>query len=155
MFSRLFNRKQDGVLKELSQMLTMEKKQPTLDLDFFENKKMDYSIESTKTIMKYLDNIKTNTKYDEEYQRVVIRTGAYIGEVIRTNSIKEYHWYYYDTACKLVKGLSTIEKMLGTGAVMISKKDNEVLFPLGKVMKYLENGSEDNLNYYVILEISK
>jgi len=134
---------------ELSKMLDQDEENPTYKREYLLDKELDYSIESSKIIMEYLDKIKIDSEFEENSQRVYLRTGAYIGEIIRNYAKCKYHWYDYDSACKISPSLDSIGKMLGTSAVLYCKEINETVFPIGKVMKYVVNGAEGNLQFFI------
>lgn len=112
-------------------------------------RKLDFSLESLRHINEYLGQIREDSEAKKEWNRIILRTGAYVGEVIRRNDKKvSWTWVDYDGA-KLVQPqmFTSFGKSVATAAVLYDGK-NGFTFPLAKVEKYLNNGPEDNLYFY-------
>lgn len=138
--------------QDLSIMLFDDHDNPVRDHSFFDQKNMDFSIESLETLEEYLESLRTNLPEDEELVKVTLRAGSYIGEVIRKNSNINYNWLEYSEAEKLSEQIKAIGFGLGSAAVLWSEPDNFV-FPLAKVLKRLDNGPEDNVYFFAKVAI--
>ena len=83
-----------------------------------------------------------------------MRYGAYVGEVIKRNSKKKHLWVEHKEAAKFSKMVKGFEESIST--VGILWRDNEVMcFPLGKVCKFIENGSEDSVYFFSKVILNK
>jgi hypothetical protein len=138
----------------LSKMLTKDKENPTLGIQFIDENKLEYSIESLNEIERYLDKVKGISDFEDNYDRIVLRVRAYVGEVIKKAAKCEFHWYDYDNAVKINKQIKQFGQHIGLVAVLYSKERDNLLFPLSKVCKYIENGSSDSLIFFaqVVIE---
>ncbi|MEZ5471642.1 MAG: hypothetical protein R3E90_07665 [Marinicella sp.] len=131
--------------QDLSIMLLDEPNNPVLNHEFFENKKMDFSLESLEILDEYLESLRANLPENEELVKITLRAGSYIGEVIRKNSETEYNWLDFKEATKVDSSLKRFGFSLGVAAILWSKP-NSFVFPLAKVLKRLENGPEDSVH---------
>src|SRR5580700_10141972 len=62
---------------------------------------LDYSLNSLHLVDRYLKFVYKHPTYsDLEHQNMVVWGGAYVGEVIRRNAVREYHWVHYDEYMK-------------------------------------------------------
>jgi hypothetical protein len=143
----------DVALNELSQDLFLNQEGMFPNKEFLHSIDNNYSLESLKFIDNYLDTIRGSKELEQNYIHIVLRVGAYVGEVIKINSKKDYHWYDFKTASRLQP---SIKKWKGfeTSAVLHSMETDDTTFPINKVCKYLNNGSEDSLFFYAQVGIS-
>jgi len=86
----------------------------------------------------------------------VLRAGAYVGEVIRRNDKKtKWQWIDLETAKSLnPEFFRSMPKVIASAAILYNGKSGFV-FPLAKVEKYLENGSEDSVTSLAQVMLSK
>ncbi len=133
-------------------MLFDNPEDPVREHDFFDDKCMDFSMESLEFLDKYLELLRLNLPEDEELVKITLRAGSYIGEVIRKNSTIDYNWLEFSEAERISPQIEGIGFGLGTAAILWSKPDS-FLFPLAKVLKRLENGSEDNVHFFAKVAI--
>lgn len=138
--------------QDLSIMLLDEPNNPVLNHEFFENKKMDYSLESLEILDEYLESLRSKLPENEELVKITLRAGSYIGEVIRKNSETEYNWLEFKEAIKVDASLKQFGFSVGVAAILWSKPNN-FTFPLAKVLKRLENGPEDNVHIFAKIAI--
>ncbi len=138
--------------QDLSTMLFDNPNDPVRDYGFFEQKDMDFSIESLEILEEYLESLRFNLPENEELVKITLRAGSYIGEVIRKNSTIKYNWLEFSEAEKLNNQIKSIGFDLGTAVVLWAEPDNFV-FPLAKVLKRLENGAEDNVHSFAKVAI--
>ena len=67
---------------------------PTPFKEFLNPTKLDYSLESLKHVDSYLDQVRKKKRKlnDDQVTKVILRCGAYCGEVIRKNSKKDFYY---------------------------------------------------------------
>lgn len=154
----LFGRKppvQDQALGELSEMFFRGPDQPTPGTELLDVSKLDFSVESLRHVDDWLEAMAARSLPSPETQVVVLRCGAYVGEVIRRNAtVREYHWLDYDGAVRVDGQIKSLGgKSLGLMAVLWDGGKG-FTFPLGKVGKFLENGREDSTYFYASVTIA-
>jgi hypothetical protein len=138
----------DKALQDLSVMLYDAPRDPTPDVQILSREKLDFSIESLSHVEQYLDHVQNHSYDRKQTITLVLRTGAYVGEVIRRHAkSKQWHWLAYAEAIKLSPDIAKLGKDLHTSAVLWDSK-HEFSFPLGKIIKYLRNGEEDDVKFY-------
>lgn len=146
----IFNRKprfHDQALVDLAAMLTEDVDNPVPGRELLDAKKLDYSIESLKHLDEYLDLMRADPPAGDDLLKLVLRSGAYVGEVIRRHSPVELHWIDHEAAAKEAEILRDQEPSLATAAVLWAEPGTLYL-PLLKVCKYLENGAEDGVQVF-------
>lgn len=159
---RLFSRKpelQDQALSELAQMFASPElisDDPTPGIDLLDTSRLDFTVESLSLVDDYLDQMRQQQEMESDaYCKLVLRCGAYVGEVILRNSKgKTYHWLDYKGALKISKTVVDFGENLGTAAVLWDSATG-LTFPLGKVMKFLDNGREDSVQFFAKVMIEK
>lgn len=146
----------DEAFSDLSVMLHTYPQSPTYNVDFLKSEKLDYSVKSLKHIDNYLNEIRKNKEVEKDWNKTVLRVGAYVGEVIRRSDEKGgWHWVDHDTALELDPiGWKDFEKSLFTCAVLY-QGGKSFCFPLGKVYKFIENGREDSVRVFARVIIDK
>jgi len=158
----LFGRKQepakpvleDEALLDLSQMFTDCPDRPTPGVELLDPAKMDFSVPSLALVDDFLDKVRSRQLNDKDMTILVLRCGAYVGEVLRRNSGLTWHWLDYDEARRVDPKFAAIgEKSLGVAAVLWS--GTQYCFPLNKVGKFLTNGREDSTRYFVHVMLAK
>lgn len=138
--------------QDLSVMLFDNPDDPIRDHQFFNDKSMDFTIESLAVLDDYLESLRSDLPENEELVKVTLRAGSYIGEVVRRNSNIHYNWLDFKEAKKLNSQIASLGFGLGTAAILWAEPDN-FIFPLAKVLKRLENGSEDNVHFFAKVAI--
>lgn len=142
-------------LSDLSIMFFNEPSNPIYGIELLDSSKLDYSINSLAHVDNYLESVRTKKIKPKEKLVLVLRAGAYVGEVLRKNDPnRKWNWLSFEQASKLDK--KTFEKFgksISTIAVLHS--EGGFVFPLGKVEKYLVNGSEDSVKFFVQVFLSK
>ena len=137
------------------QMLYLSKKvtaPDTFKSDFFRDKDLDYSIDSLHSINEYLELVRPHESElsERQYFNIVTRTGAYVGEVLRREAKgKNCHWYQYQTLAPDNEFLSSLGESMSTFAIL--QCDTGATFPVGKVIKYMDFGSSEDVHFYVIV----
>ena len=143
----------DREYADLSLMLTQDNQNITYRRDVLEPVQLDFSLNSLRHIDAYLEQLMITPPEGHDFLRVVLRIGAYVGEVMKRQRPGKYHWITYDEAAKHSDFVRGLEHSIASAA-MLWYDNGSVLFPLGKVCKYLENGSEDSVYFFakVLLE---
>jgi hypothetical protein len=155
----LFSRKpklSDEALRDLSKMLTSCPDDPTPGVEVLDASRLDFSIESLALMDDYLDVMRSRKLTQRDNMVLVLRCGAYVGEVVRQNSSeRDFHWLDYDEAVRFDSQIATLGgKSLGLMAILWSG-EQRFSFPLAKVMKFLENGREDSTEFFAQVMLAK
>ena len=112
---------------------------------------LDYSLESLRFVDKYLDEVRKERSNISEPQlvKVILRCGAYCGEVIKKNSQKKFSWVTYENAVKRNPEIKTFApaKDIFSSYILLEEPES-FSFPFPKVWKYIENGPEDSLYFF-------
>ena len=157
----LFSRKpelQDQALSELGQMFAspeLMSDDPTPGAELLDATRLDFTVESLAFVDDYLDQMRQRQLDDEGYGKLVLRCGAYVGEVILRNAKKKtYHWLDYKGALKINKIIADFGEDLGSAAVLWDSETG-LTFPLAKVQMFLDNGREDSVHFFAKVMIEK
>jgi hypothetical protein len=131
--------------EDLSRLLWEDNNDIIYRRDLLNPEKLDFSMDSLNHIDEYLEVIhQEKLENDEEVIKIALRIGSYVGEVVRKNTDDSYNWLEYKQAVKVNKQLKQFGMQLETMAVLWSEPDT-VIMPFAKVVKYLQNGSEDSV----------
>ena len=106
----------------LSWMLLDNPDDPVKNHEFFDNKPMDFSLDSLKILDEYLESLHSDPPENRELLKVILRAGSYVGEVIRKNSSIQYNWLDFKEAEKLssqIKDWGMKEQHLSSGLTLI------------------------------------
>lgn len=159
----LFNRKpkvQDEALAEVALMFKspeMMTDNPTPGIELVDTSRLDFSVESLGLVDDYLDVMRKRQLDDDSVFKLVLRCGAYVGEVILRNATargQECHWLDYQEALKVNKDIEEFGESLGTAAILWDGNAG-LSFPLEKVAKFLENGREDSVQFFAKAMLAK
>lgn len=144
---------QDQALAELAVMFFNNEGDPTFGVELLDPSKLDFSVDSLRLVDDYLEAVAARDRSDIDYYKVVLRSGAYVGEVIRRNSSPVYHWLDYEEAVRVDPRVGSFGgKSLALMAVLWS--GTGCTFPLNKVTKFLQNGREDSTHFYAAATIA-
>lgn len=153
----LFNLEQG--MESLAYLFVNSIDEPLISNSNLKPEMLDYSIDSLDHINSFLDTIHKNLNSipPEKLTIIVLRVGAYIGEVIRKNGKKNnFKWISYKTTVSL---WPEIEKIYGEtiSTVIVLSKDKPKLynFPLGKVWKYIHFGNSEDVKEFAVNTLSK
>lgn len=153
MFSKLFNKKPSAD-EQCYSMSTLLLKNEDSSLDtpykrYLEEDKLDYSLESLIVIDAYLSEVhkKKKTLNDDDLSKIILRCGAYVGEVIKKNSKLKFKWMFYDDLVRHDKFLKDFGKSILTNFVLTSKEGGSTC-PMAKVEKYIAFGQQESLHFY-------
>ena len=129
---------------DLALMLYDEPENPVFNSAFFRSKDMDLSVESLQVLDDYLESVRGVSLSNKDIIKIVMRSGAYLGEVIKNNASIQLDWLDYEEAAKLSSYINDQKIALGIVHVLYSENSG-FMFPLAKILKRLENGAEDNI----------
>ncbi len=129
---------------------------PTPGAELLDPSRLDFTVESLGFVDDYLEQMRQRQMEEggEAYCKLVLRCGAYVGEVILRNArAKTYHWLDYKGARRIAPSIAHFGESLGAAAVLWDSASG-LTFPLGKVQKFLDNGREDSVYFFakVLLE---
>jgi hypothetical protein len=159
----LFSRKpelQDEALSELGQMFALPEAvadDPTPGTELLDPSRLDFTVESLGFVDDYLDQMRKRNLEEggDAYYKLVLRCGAYVGEVIRRNATgKTYHWLDYKGGLQISKRIADFGESLGSAAILWDSATG-LTFPLGKVQKFLDNGREDSVQFFAQAILAK
>ncbi len=90
----------------------------------------------------------------EPWVDTLVRVGAFVGEVIRANAQRTFHWLSYDDAAALSDKHAEFlgENDIGVWAVLVSDRGT-VTLPMNQVIGYLVEGSDYSTYEYAQEEI--
>lgn len=137
----------DQAYADLAIMLVEDEGNPTYKREIIDPVKLNFSIESLHHLDECLEVIHQNPPEGHDFLRLVLRYGAYVGEVIKRNSKKELHWIECKEAAKFSKMASEFEDSISTSGILWQDEET-MCFPLGKVCKFIENGNEDSVHLF-------
>ena len=145
----------DAALEDLSRMLTQEDERPTYRRELLQAERLDFTLESLKHIDEYLEIVRQDEIPNEHMTPLVLRVGAYAGEVIRRNTTDiEFHWLDYKQGARRSSMVRSNGMCLELAAMLWSS-DKDMCFPLAKVCKFIENGPEDSLYFLATVLTTK
>ena len=147
----------DEAFNDLSYMFHSCEDEPTFRSDLLKPELFDLTIDSLSHLDDYLDMIRVDPNVEDDWNRTVLRSGAYAGEVIRQNgNPNNWHWIDYDSALSICDPNIIGEKSIVNCGVLW-RGGESICFPLGKVYKFLDNGREDSIKYFteVIIQMWK
>jgi hypothetical protein len=130
---------------------------PTPGSELLVASRLDFTVESLGLVDDYLDAMRKRSlvEGDDDYCKLVLRCGAYVGEVVLRNAKgKTYHWLDYQGAVKVNKIIADFGESLGGAAVLWDGADG-LTFPLAKVQKFLDNGREDSVRFFAEVMLSR
>ena len=139
---------QNEALAGVAELFLHDALEPTFGKEYLKLESLDFSVASLRLIDEYLDVVPKLKGFDRNQLQVILRTGAYVGEVIRRNSkTAQWRWLNYETAKTISPtAFDRFGKIPATAAVLYNGKT--FAFPLAKVQKRLTNGPEDSLQFY-------
>ena len=110
---------------------------------------LDYSIESLSAVDDYLEAVHQSPGSEEDTFRAALRSGAYVGEVLRQAFPSEIHWLQYDNAEGAINAATNgAGKQLSTLGVL-AREPGGLSFPIGKTVKFLGMGREESTKFFV------
>ncbi len=145
-------------MEGLSEIFFDDPESPTYNIEYLDRSKLDFSIESLDHVNTFLNSIHLKLKDvpDNKMNALVLRTGAYLGEVIRKNSThKKFQWISFEKASSLNSRIQAMGESISTVAILQEQKTQHFFFPLGKVLKSLHFGTSEHLKAFAENTISQ
>jgi len=144
-------RTQDAAFADLAQMFLSDPDDPTPGGESLDVARCDFSVESLRVVDGHLETMRGRRLEGPALMKLVLRCGAYVGEVVRRHAATgtPWHWITYAEAVKLDGRLASLGQGLGTAAVLWDGEGGFV-FPLARVGKYLEHGAEDSVRAFAL-----
>jgi hypothetical protein len=136
----------------LAEMFFDNPDSPTYHVEFLEKSKLDYSLKSLDHLVAFLDIVHANINSipEKKMNPLILKTGAYLGEVIRRNTnSKEFNWLTFERAVKINPQIESMGESISTVAILFDLKSQLFFFPLGKVLKYIHLGSSEDIKGFV------
>ena len=136
----------------LAEMFFDNPDSPTYQVEFLEKSKLDYSLKSLDHLTSFLDTVHENRNSipEKKMNPLILRTGAYLGEVIRRNAkSREFSWVTYERAVKIDPTMESIGESISTVAILYNLKNHFFFFPLGKILKYIHFGASEDIKGFV------
>lgn len=117
---------QDQALGELSQMFLSNPSDPTPGGEALDVSRFDFTMESLGAMDEHLERMRTRQLSDRDWNVFILRSGAYVGEVIRrfTPSPKQWHWLDYEDAATLQPFVASLGNRIETAAVLWDGPDD-------------------------------
>jgi len=144
----------NSTVYEMALLLMWDEENPTFNSELMDADDFDFSLESLKCLDSYLSIVREKQIKEKDKLRIILRAGAYAGEVLRRRSRATYYWLSYEEALKHGKNPSRWGDSIGASYVLF-RRPHSFAYPMGKVSKFLENGSEDSLYYFVKVLLGK
>lgn len=145
----------DQALSEISEMFLFDNERQTPWRERLNVPAMDYTVESLAELNAYLNYVRKRPTVESVWNIICLRAGAYLGEVIRRRNPDEWHWISYDEGDRVAPSyVSVYGKVIGN-AFVLSQSPTSYCYPLAKIDKYLNNGSEDNTQAFARVIIDK
>jgi hypothetical protein len=156
MFGFLHNKKlvKDD-LKGIAKLMYQDVSDDPWDQENLNKRNLDFTIESVRYIDMYTNRL-MNTEFGAEllnkhFDNFVTRLGAYIGEVIKSNSKQDFHWYESDSVYNYSPNLEGVLSNIKTQSVLYSKSRDRVILPLNEVSQFLK-GTSSYSNFLTYVE---
>ncbi len=146
----------DTELEELALLLftPIESAPRTFRHDLLSAESFDFSVSSLKELDAYLLRVRKHPSVNAEWNRTVLRAGAYVGEVVRRALPPGvYHWVSYKVAASLDASIASFGYGAATAAILY-KAPSSFALPLAKVEKCLHFGVGDNTEAFARVIIS-
>jgi hypothetical protein len=141
-------------LKDMAKLLYEDVSKDVWDKENLTKRNLDFKVESIQYIDLYV-NWLLNTEMGSEllnkhFDNFVVRIGAYIGEVIRSNSKQNFYWYKFDSVYNFSSKLKGVDINNKQHSLLYSKKKDRVILPMSVISQLLEgNSTYPNLLIYV------
>ncbi|WP_144556101.1 hypothetical protein [Bacillus sp. X1(2014)] len=132
-------------LKGIAKLMYQDVSDDSWDKENLTKRYLDFTIESVRFIDMYTKRL-MNTEFGTEllnkhFDNLVVRIGAYIGEVIKNNIKQDFYWYESDSVHNYSPNLDGVFSNTKTQSVLYSKKRDIVILPLNVVSQFLKGNS--------------
>ena len=143
----------DRAFADLSAMLWGNRNHPTYWQDLLPPERMDYTLDSLLYFDRYLARVHDKPPGPEDFVRLALRGGAYLGEVIRRTASRRIHWLGFSQAAEVSERIRAQGLTLAATGVLWSP-DDDLCFPIGKVERALRQGPGESLHRFAVLVIA-
>jgi hypothetical protein len=125
--------------------------------DRLDRSRLDYSVQSLQAVDEYLMHLHENRleEMGRDWVRAVLWGGAYVGEVIRLNTPRQYDWVDFDDFVREHPDTTRLlgeEKQLGFCALLTPGGGGFTL-PINKMLRFIHDGPEDSVRFYAACEV--
>lgn len=136
-------------LKQMAKLMFQDVSEDTWDQENLTKRNLDYTVESVRIIDLYVERLRGTDLLDKHFDNFVVRIGAYVGEVIRTNSHQDFDWYEFQSVFKYSSVLHGMDQSKEPYTLLYSKKEDAVILPLWEAAQRLKGASSyrDLLTY--------
>jgi hypothetical protein len=141
-------------LNGMAKLMYQDVSEDVWDKENLTKRNLDFTIESIRYIDLYAKRL-MNTEMgtvllNEHFDNFVVRIGAYIGEVIKSNIKQDFYWYEFDSVNNYSSKLDGVYKSIKPQSLLYSKKRDIVILPMFVVSEFLEaNPTYPNFLIYV------
>ncbi|MDB6147229.1 MAG: hypothetical protein JWO45_893 [Spartobacteria bacterium] len=146
----------DQTVADFAELFIGSSPEPTPWEELLRHDLLDFSVGSLDHVNAYLESVRQQPGAEDVWNRICLRAGAYLGEVIRRNGLlQDWHWLDFENARKIdPTSFDQFGHAIST-AFVLHQGGESFCFPLGKICKYLENGSEDNTHLFAQATITR
>jgi len=132
-------------LKGIAKLMYEDVSDDSWDKENLTKRNLDFTIESVRYIDMYTKRL-MNTEFgiellNKHFDNLVVRIGAYIGEVIKNNIKQDFYWYESDSVHNYSPNPDGVFNNTKTQSVIYSKKKDIVILPLNEVSEFLKGNS--------------
>ncbi len=120
----------------------------------FKGAELDQSLDSLACLDDLLEMVRKTELSNDDQAMVVMGFGAYVGQVIRKHAKGKWHWVKYENALPFNESIAHFGPSMSTGYLLMNGT-HEVVFPLGKVVKFLQNGREDSVQAFAQVVVNE
>jgi hypothetical protein len=119
---------------------------------------LDFSLGSLHAVDRWLGHLRDRgvTVETPDSAETLIWAGVYVGEVIRRNAKRGFHWLRYEDY--MASQSDSLRKIIpytfGTQFILADDKGGMTL-PINKVCRWLDEGPENDLHYYAAGDIAR
>ncbi len=117
---------------------------------------LDLTLQSLNYVDEYLLFLHRNRRkiIYAEWNSTVLYGGAYVGEVIRTETNNHYRWIDYNDYMPLHPDLQALipERDTPTCAFLVDDHDR-MSMPLNKIARYIDEGEENSVHFFAHCDI--
>jgi hypothetical protein len=138
-----FNRstlKKDN-LKGLAKLMFQDVSDDPWDKENLTKRNLDFSIESVRYIDMYVKRLMGSDLLHKHFNTFVIRLGAYIGEVIKSNIKDDFYWYEFDSVYHHSNKLEGVNRSIKEQSVLYSQSRDNVILPMEAASQVLKGSS--------------
>ncbi|MCG3087335.1 hypothetical protein [Sporosarcina cyprini] len=124
-------------LKQISKLMFQDVSEDAWDQENLTKRNLDYSVESIRIIDMYVERLRGTDLLDKHFDNFVVRIGAYVGEVIRTNNHQDFDWYEFQSVSTYSSVLHGMDQSKEPYTLLYSKKEDAAVLPLWEAAQML------------------